>query len=66
MAQFDAELKLPEDFAAALEAHPEARKRFAALPHGLKRHHVLDIEAATTEETRQRRIEKAIAALLAL
>lgn len=66
MAQFDAELKLPEDFAAALEAHPEARKRFAALSHGLKRQHVLDIEAAESQELRQRRIEKAIAALVAL
>ena len=66
MAQFDAELKIPHDFAAALEAHPEAQKRFAALPHGLRRHHVRDVEAAETEELRQRRIEKAIAALLAL
>lgn len=60
------EVEVPDDFAAALGAHPEAKARFEALSYSLKRKHVLDIEAAKTKETRQRRIEKAIAALVAL
>ena len=60
------EVEVPEDFAAALAAHPQAGARFAALSYSLKRRHVLAIQEAKTAETRQRRIERAIAGLLAL
>ena len=57
------ELALPADFAEALEREPEARKAFDSLSYSNKRRYVLPIEEAKTAETRQRRIEKTIAAL---
>lgn len=53
----------PADFARALDADPEARAAYDALSHSRKREHVLAIEGAKKPETRQRRIEKAIASL---
>ncbi|MGX1808259.1 YdeI/OmpD-associated family protein [Nocardia sp. NPDC055321] len=53
----------PADFAQALDADPEARAAYDALSHSRKREHVLAIEGAKKPETRQRRIEKAIASL---
>jgi uncharacterized protein YdeI (YjbR/CyaY-like superfamily) len=53
----------PADFAAALDAAPEARAAYDRLSHSHKRAHVLAIENAKKPETRARRIEKAIAAL---
>lgn len=53
----------PPDFAAALDADPVARAAFDKLAHSRKREHVHAIESAKKPETRQRRIEKAIAAL---
>jgi hypothetical protein len=57
------ELALPEDFAMALDADPEARRTFDALSYSNRSWHVLSIEGAKTAETRQRRIEKSIATL---
>lgn len=57
------EVIVPEDFAAALAAEPEARAFFEKLSYSHKRRHVLSIEEAKTAETRQRRIEKAVAML---
>jgi Bacteriocin-protection, YdeI or OmpD-Associated/Domain of unknown function (DUF1905) len=57
------ELAVPEDFAAALDADPEARRTFDALSYSNRSWHVLSIEGAKTAETRQRRIEKSIATL---
>ncbi len=53
----------PDDFASALDADPVARAAYGRLPDGRKRAHVLAIEGAKKPETRQRRIEQAIAAL---
>lgn len=53
----------PPDFAAALNADPAARAAYDKLAHSRKREHVHAIESAKKPETRQRRIEKAIAAL---
>lgn len=58
------EIVEPPDFAEALDADPAARTAYEALPDGRKRRHVLAIEGAKKPETRQRRIEKAIATLL--
>jgi uncharacterized protein YdeI (YjbR/CyaY-like superfamily) len=57
------EAELPADFAAALEHEPAAASFFAGISYSDKRWHVLSIEGAKKEETRQRRIEKSVAML---
>ena len=51
---------VPPDLAEALENDPDAKKFFEGLSYSNKLRHVLSIEGAKTEETRQRRIDKAI------
>jgi hypothetical protein len=53
----------PADFARALDADPAARIAFDHLPYGRKLRQVRDIESAKKPETRERRIEKAVAML---
>lgn len=53
----------PRDFASALDAEPEARRTFDGLSYSNKSWHVLQIDGARTDETRQRRIGKSVAAL---
>jgi hypothetical protein len=55
---------VPPDFAEALDPQPDARRAFDALSYSNQRRHVLSIEGAKTDETRQRRIGKAVDALL--
>jgi hypothetical protein len=57
------EVELPADFEAALTADPAARRTFDALSPSNKGYHVSLLEGAKTDETRQRRLEKSIAAL---
>ena len=57
------EVAVPDDFAAALDADPEARRTFDGISYSNRSWHVLSIEGAKTDETRQRRIEKSIATL---
>jgi antitoxin component of MazEF toxin-antitoxin module len=52
---------VPDDLAAALAADQQAAGFFAKLSHSMQRYHVDNINAAKSAETRQRRIEKAIA-----
>lgn len=54
---------VPPDFAQALDRQPDARRAFDALSYSNQRRHVLSIEGAKTDETRQRRIGKAVDAL---
>lgn len=54
------ELEIPSDFTAALAGNTEAKNFFEGLSYSNKRRFVLNIEGAKTEETRNRRIEKAI------
>jgi hypothetical protein len=54
---------LPADLAAALDAEPAARRTFDALSPSNQGYHVTLVTSAKTDETRQRRIEKSIAAL---
>ncbi len=54
------ELVVPADLSAALDADPTARAFFDGLSYSNKRRHVLAIDGAKTEETRQRRIAKAV------
>jgi hypothetical protein len=57
------ELALPKEFEAALKKNTAAKKTFEALSYSKKQTHVLPIQNAKTDETRQRNIDKAIAAL---
>jgi hypothetical protein len=57
------EVTEPADFAGALAAEPKARRTFDSLSYSNKSWHVLQIEGAKTDETRQRRIAKSIEAL---
>ena len=54
------DVDVPDDFAAALAADPDAGAFFGNLSNSLQRYHVDNINGAKTAETRQRRIEKAI------
>src|SRR3954468_11798449 len=56
-------VELPPELAAALAADPDARRTFEALSPSNQGYHVSLVQGAKTDETRQRRIEKSIAAL---
>jgi hypothetical protein len=57
------EVALPDDFAAALNKHPKARKYFDRLSYSKRKEFVQGIEGAKTPDTRRRRIDKAVSAL---
>jgi hypothetical protein len=57
------EVVIPPDFAAALAADAAAERAFEALSYSNKRRLVIPIDDAKTPDTRQRRIDKTIAAL---
>jgi hypothetical protein len=57
------ELTVPADFQKALATDAHAKTVFEGLSYSRKQRHVLSIEGAKTDETRQRRIGKAIAEL---
>lgn len=54
------EVEVPADFAAALDAEPEARRFFESLSYSNKRRFTYSIEDAKSAETRQRRIDKSV------
>lgn len=54
------ELEVPADFAAALDAVPEARAFFDGISYSNRRWHVMNIDGAKTDETRQKRIAKSV------
>jgi hypothetical protein len=56
-------LELPADFAKALDREPKARKVFEGLSYSKKQLLVLPVANGKTPETRQRNIDKALAAL---
>jgi Bacteriocin-protection, YdeI or OmpD-Associated/Domain of unknown function (DUF1905) len=55
------EMTIPADFAAALAADEQASAFFGKLSNSMQRYHVDNITAAKSADTRQRRIDKAIA-----
>jgi Bacteriocin-protection, YdeI or OmpD-Associated/Domain of unknown function (DUF1905) len=57
------EVVVPADFAAALDAEPDARRTFDKMSNSNKGWHTGQIEGAKTDETRQRRIARSIDAL---
>jgi len=58
------EVNVPADFAAALAADERAKAFFGTLSNSMQRYHVDTINAAKSADTRQRRIDKAIALFL--
>jgi hypothetical protein len=59
------EVVLPDDLDAAFDDNPGSREFFSQLSNSLQRYHVKNIEEAKAPETRQRRVDKAIALFLA-
>lgn len=57
------EVTVPADFRAALDRDPAAARFFDGLSYSNRLRHVLSVEDARTPETRQRRIDKAVATL---
>lgn len=57
------EVEIPEDFQQALNKNSKAKTAFEKLSYSNKRRYTWSIADAKTEETRQRRIEKAISEL---
>jgi hypothetical protein len=55
------EVTLPADFAAALAGDAQASVFFGKLSNSMQRYHIDNITAAKSADTRQRRIDKAIA-----
>jgi hypothetical protein len=64
LATTEREVNVPADLAAALAADEQARAFFDKLSNSMQRYHVDNINAAKSADTRQRRIEKAIALFL--
>jgi len=54
------EVSIPEDFAMAMRTSAGTEEFFAALSNSLQRYHIDQITSAKSDETRQRRIDKAI------
>jgi len=59
------EVAVPPDFANALAKNKAARQRFESMSYSHRLRWVLSIEGAKTDETRQRRIAKAVADIAA-
>jgi putative transposon-encoded protein len=55
---------VPKDFEAALAETPQAQAYYVTLSNSLQRYHVDTINAAKTDETRKRRIDKAVSTFL--
>lgn len=58
------DVSIPEDFATAMQRSAGIEEFFNALSNSLQRYHVDRITSAKTDETRQRRIDKAIGLFL--
>lgn len=56
-------IEVPDDFATALDAEPDARRTFDALSYSNQSWHTYQIKSARSAETRKRRIAKSIEAL---
>ena len=54
------EVEVPADFQQLLNENPKAKQLFDSLSYSNKQRYVLPMGQAKTEETRQRRMEKAI------
>ena len=61
LADTPRDVTIPADFAAALAADEQASAFFGTLSNSMQRYHIDTITAAKSADTRQRRIDKAIA-----
>jgi hypothetical protein len=59
------ELAVPEDLTALLDGNPAAKQAFERLSYSNRKRHVLAIEGAKTQETRERRLAKVLDELTA-
>ncbi len=59
------EVVVPADLAAALEHDPDAKQAFDRMSYSGRKRHVLAVDGARTDETRQRRIARVLAELSA-
>jgi antitoxin component of MazEF toxin-antitoxin module len=57
------EVEIPPALAAVLDANPDAKVAFGKLSYSNQRRHVLAVEGAKTDETRQRRLQKIVSEL---
>ena len=64
LADAPPEVTVPADFAAALAADERASIFFGKLSNSMQRYHIDNVNAAKTAETRQRRIDRAVALFL--
>ena len=55
------EVTVPADFAAALASDERAGAFFGTLSNSMQRYHIDNVTAAKSADTRQRRVEKAVA-----
>lgn len=56
-------VEVPADLAVALDRDPAARRAFDALSYSNQQRYVLSVQGAKTDETRRRRIGKAVTEL---
>lgn len=61
LADTPREVVVPDDLARALAEDPQAGAFFDGLSNSLQRYHVEQVTSAKAPETRQRRVEKAVA-----
>jgi len=54
------EVTVPTELAEALDRDPTAKRAFDKLSYSNRKRHVLAVEGAKTEQTRQRRIARAL------
>lgn len=59
------EVEVPDFFKKMLDKNPTAKKKFETLSYSKKKELIVPITEAKTEETKQKRIDKALNALLA-
>jgi Bacteriocin-protection, YdeI or OmpD-Associated/Domain of unknown function (DUF1905) len=57
-------VEMPADFVSALSKSPLAKEFFDGLSNSVQRFHIDNVNGAKTVETRQRRIDKAVAMFL--
>ncbi|MBO1751762.1 DUF1905 domain-containing protein [Actinotalea sp. BY-33] len=58
-------VEVPAALAEALRSHPDAAEAWAQLSYSKQRAHALSVDGAKTDDTRDRRVEKVLAALAA-
>ena len=58
-------VEVPDELAEAVQANPEATRRFAAMPYTHRKEYAEWVGSARKPETRRRRVEKAVTMIVA-